>query len=839
MSKPKPKPKSKPPRKKSTDKTPTAGRRGRAKSAGKKRPTRRAPQIEDLEPSQSVPVPPDGPAVGDGDDAGVTIPEVAAVMPVPNAVMFPGTVMPLTIRRDKSRRLINDMLPDQKVIILVAQKDADSDDPDSAGLFRFGTAALVLKLLRLEEGGRSIIVHGLSRVRIDEFVQSEPYFKAHVTTVDEPIGVTTEIEALLMNVRQMAERVIELSPNVPDEARVVLHNIDTAGGLADFLASNLPLPTAERQKMLETIDIAARLRLVSVELSRQLQVLELSSKIQDRVRANIDKSQREYFLQEQLKEIQKELGQTDERTAEIDELREKIQRAKMPDRVLPEAERELGRLSKLPQSSPEHHMIRTYLDWMIETPWSVTTVDSLDIREAERILNADHYGLEKVKKRVLEFLAVRKLAPRSRGPILCFVGPPGVGKTSLGQSIARALGRKFIRMSLGGIRDEAELRGHRRTYIGAMPGRIVQEIRKAGSMNPVFMLDELDKVGQDFRGDPTSALLEVLDPAQNDSFQDHYLNVPLNLANTLFIGTANYLEPVPPALRDRMEVIELSGYTAEEKYQIARRYLLPRQIKDNGLTRKLLTFTKPALEGIIRSYTREAGVRNLERQIGAVCRAVAAKVATGSTRPRKIDARHLAGYLGPVLHEEEIAQRTSTAGVATGLFYTPVGGGVLFVEATRFPGSGRLTMTGQIGDVMRESGQAAFSLVRSQAARLKIDLSELAKTDIHIHVPAGAVPKDGPSAGVAMVTALVSLLIDKPVRHDVAMTGEITLRGLVLPIGGLKQKVLAARVAGIGTVILPKRNRSDLKELPPQAKKNLKFVFAGKIDDVLKAAMGK
>ena len=771
------------------------------------------------------------------DGPAVQIPELVPVMPIRNTVMFPGTVMPLTVGREKSRRLLNAILPDQKVIAVVAQHQTAQEDPGSEDLYRYGTAALVLKLLRVEDGNQVIVVHGLSRVRIEQFTQSDPFFLARVTPLPDPGGATAEVEALVMNLRQMATRVFDLSPNVPDEAKLVLANIDSPGALADFLAGNLPLDMEEKQDLLETLDVERRLRRVSKELNRQLQFLELSSKIQDQVRTNIDKSQREYFLQEQLEAIQKELGQTDDRTAEIEELGETIAQAKMPGPVEKEARRELDRLSKLPQASPEYTVIRTYLDWMTELPWSVTTPDNLDIAAAEKILDADHYGLEKIKKRILEYLAVRKLAPKTHGPILCFVGPPGVGKTSLGQSIARALGRQFIRISLGGCRDEAELRGHRRTYIGAMPGRIVQEIRKAGSINPVFMLDELDKVGQDFRGDPASVLLEVLDPEQNDSFQDHYLNVPLDLSRTMFIGTANYMGPVPPALRDRMEVIELPGYTSVEKLQIARRFLFRRQLKENGLSRKQLTLSRSAMETIIEKYTREAGVRELDRQIGAVCRGVAAKIARGSARSRKVDARHVASYLGPAQYESETAQRTSVPGVATGLFYTPAGGGVLFVEATRYPGRGNLILTGQIGEVMRESAQAAYSLVRSWAGKLGIELDDPGKTDVHIHVPSGAIPKDGPSAGVAMVTALTSLLKGKPVRPEVAMTGEITLRGLVLPIGGVKQKVLAAKAAGIHTVILPRRNRKDLGELPPDVRESLQFVFAGTVQDVLKAAI--
>ncbi|NLF29769.1 MAG: endopeptidase La [Planctomycetes bacterium] len=783
------------------------------------------------------------PAAGDdapaAEPAAVRIPEVVPVIPIRNTVVFPGTVIPLTIGRERSRRLLEDVLPKQKIVLLVAQRRPDVEEPRPEDLHQYGTAAVLLRAVRNDEGHQTVVVHGLIRARLDQYVQSEPYMIARITPLPDRVKPSTTIDALMLSVRQEAARVIELSPNVPDEARFVLDNIDAPGALADFLASNLPLDTRQKQGLLETLNVADRLRKISQELGQQLQVLELSSKIQEQVRSSIDRSQREYFLHEQLKAIQEELGQTDERTEEINELSEKIAKADMPPPVRKTAERELERFRRIPQASPEHHIVRTYLDWLTEVPWSVQTADTLDIAAAQRILEADHYGLERVKKRILEYLAVRKLAPHSRGPILCFVGPPGVGKTSLGQSIARALGRKFIRMSLGGIRDEAELRGHRRTYIGAMPGRIVQEIAKAGSINPVFMLDEVDKVGQDFRGDPSSALLEVLDPAQNNSFQDHYLNVPLDLSRVLFIATANYMGTVPPALQDRMETIELPGYTPGEKLMIARRYLVPRQRQENGLKASQLTFTDAALDAIIDRYTREAGVRELERQVGAVCRAVAAKVARGSARKRTVDVRGLGKFLGPAQYESEIAQRTSVPGVATGLFYTPAGGGVLFIEATRFAGHGRLTLTGQIGEVMRESAHAAFSLVRSRAEQLGIDEKQLGRTDVHVHVPAGAVPKDGPSAGTAIVTALVSLLRGRAVRPEVAMTGEITLRGLVLPVGGIKQKILAARQAGITTVILPARNRKDVTQLPPEVKKGLELVFASQIGQVLKTALGQ
>ncbi|HUS91130.1 MAG TPA: endopeptidase La [Phycisphaerae bacterium] len=770
-------------------------------------------------------------------DHALHIPPEAAVLCVRNMVLFPGTIVPVNIGREKSRRLLEDVLPDQKVIVVVCQKNPEVDEPTAADLYEVGTAAVILKLLRMEHGSQTVIVSGAKRVRIEQWLQEGPYFRARVRELSDVLTHTTETDALVMNARNAAGRIIQLSPNVPEEAAVVLNNIEEPGPLADFLASNVQMELGTKQKLLEELEVNGRLRRVGVELQRQLEVLELSDRIQSQVKANIDKSQREYFLQEQLKAIQKELGQADERTVEIEQVREKLQAAEMPQAVAEEAFRQLDRLSKLPVVSPEYHVIRTYLDWMGELPWSRTTTDQLDVNRAERVLDKDHYDLQKVKRRILEYLSVRKLAPESRGPILCFVGPPGVGKTSLGQSIARALGRKFIRMSLGGMRDEAELRGHRRTYIGAMPGRIVQEIRKVGMRNPVFMLDELDKVGSDFRGDPTAALLEVLDPAQNNSFQDHYLNVPFDLSAVLFIATANYMGTVPPALRDRMEIIELPGYTQQEKLHIATKYLLPRQLKENGLKPTQARWTDPAIVRIIEQHTREAGVRELERQIGTVCRHVASLVATGKARSRKITLRIVAEVLGPARYESEVALRTSTAGVATGLAYTPTGGEIIFIEATSFPGKGRLTLTGQIGDVMRESASAAMSLIKSSAKKLNIDAEQLQQADVHIHVPAGAVPKDGPSAGVAMATALTSLFTGAPVRKEVAMTGEITLRGLVLPIGGVKEKVLAAQRAGIRTVILPERNRKDLADVPEEARKEVSFHFAKTLQDVLDVAL--
>jgi len=767
----------------------------------------------------------------------IKIPTDAAVLCVRNMVLFPGTIVPIAIGREKSKRLLEDVLPDQKIIVIVCQKDPNTDDPGPDDLYGIGTAAVVLKLLRLEQGSQSVIASGVKRVRVERWIQSEPYFRAQVRELSDILTHSTETDALMINARNAAARIIQLSPNVPEEAIVVLNNINEPGGLADFLASNVQMELDTKQQFLAELDVNERLRRVGVELQRQLEVLELSDKIQSQVKANIDKSQRQYYLQEQLKAIQKELGQADEKAVEIEDLRKKLEAAGMPEVASAEVFRQLDRLSKLPVVSPEYNVLRTYLDWMTELPWSKTTQDRLDVNVAAEILDEDHYDLEKVKQRILEYLAVRKLAPDSRSPILCFVGPPGVGKTSLGQSIARTLGRKFIRMSLGGMRDEAELRGHRRTYIGALPGRIVQEIRKAGTKNPVFMLDELDKVGSDFRGDPTSALLEVLDPAQNNTFQDHYLNVPFDLSGVMFIGTANYMGTVPPALRDRMEVIELRGYTRQEKLHIAMKYLVPRRLEANGLRDSQARWTAEAVTAIIDRYTREAGVRELERQIGTVCRRIAALIAAGKARSRKVTPRLVAKTLGPPKYESEVALRTSVPGVATGLAYTPAGGEIIFIEAAAYPGKGALTLTGQIGDVMRESAVAALSFVKSSAKKLGVDAKELGKTDIHVHVPAGAVPKDGPSAGVAMIAALTSLLTDQPVRRDVAMTGEITLRGLVLPVGGIKEKVLAAKRAGIQTVVLPERNRKDLVDVPPDAKKELAFEFVKTIRDVLNVAL--
>jgi ATP-dependent Lon protease len=769
---------------------------------------------------------------------GFKLPEIVGILPVRNAVAYPGTITPLAVGRKRSKALLADIEPNESIIGLLTQRNPDTDRPDFRNLYSIGTAASVLKITKLPQGSVHIVVHGITRYKVIEKVATKPYLKARIKPLTTKVRMTKKLQALIVSVRQAANRVIALSPNVPEEASVLLENIDNPSALADFLAANLSLDIAKKQQLLEELDAAKRLEQISVVLAHQLEVLELSHKIQGRVKESIDKNQREYFLQEQLKAIQTELGQKDLWTDELKQLAQNIAKAKMPKKVEAEALRELDRLSKIPPASPEYSVIRTYLDWVCELPWSIQTKDQLDINKAQRILNADHYDLTKVKKRILEFLAVRKLNPKGKSPILCFVGPPGVGKTSLGKSIARAMGREFVRISLGGIRDEADIRGHRRTYIGALPGRILQELRKCGSKNPVFMLDELDKIGSDFRGDPASALLEVLDPEQNFDFTDHYLDQPFNLSSVMFIGTANCTEPVPPALRDRMEVIELPGYTEFEKLKIAKKYLIPRQLKEHGLGKNRCTIKDEAILTIIQGYTREAGVRNLERNIAAACRAVATEIAKGKKRRATIAKKDLAKILGPVKFESELALRTGIPGVATALAYTPVGGELLFIESASMPGKGNLQLTGQIGDVMKESAQAAFSIVKANAKKLNIDPKKFSKLDYHIHVPAGAVPKDGPSAGVAIFTSMVSLLLGKPTRPDVAMTGEITLRGLVLPIGGLKEKILAAKQAGIETVILPARNKKDMSEVPKEAKKGLKFEFVKNTSDALKITLG-
>jgi ATP-dependent Lon protease len=768
-----------------------------------------------------------------------TLPETISILPLRNVVAYPGTVTPLAIGREQSRQLILDATPNETIIGLIAQKNPDKDLPGFNDIYRVGTAATILKTIKMPQGPIHVVVHALGRFRIKKLIANQPYLLAEVEPLKVKVRYTKKLQALMVNVRQSANRVIELSPNVPEEASVLLENIEHPSALADFLSANLNLSVEDKQELLEELNSTKRLEMISMALANQLEVLEMSHKIQGRVRESIDKTQREYFLQEQLKAIQSELGHGDAQGEELKQIAQNIKKARMPKAVEAEAQRELDRLSKIPPVSPEYSVIRTYLDWVCELPWSVTSDDRIDINKAERILNRDHYDLVKVKKRILEFLAVRKLNPTGKSPILCFVGPPGVGKTSLGKSIARAMSRKFVRISLGGIRDEADIRGHRRTYIGALPGRILQEIRKCGHNNPVFMLDELDKVGADFRGDPASALLEVLDPEQNNSFTDHYLDQPFDLSKVMFISTANYTEPIPPALYDRMEIIELPGYTTLEKLRIAKRYLIPRQLKEHGLTKNILTIKEEAVLSIIENYTREAGVRNLERHIAAICRHVATHIAKREKRRATIGKQTISKILGPIQFESELAMRRGIPGVVTGLAYTPIGGVLLFIESAAMPGKGNLQLTGQIGDVMKESAEAAFSIVKANAESLGLDPEQFSKNDYHIHVPEGAVPKDGPSAGIAMFTSLVSLLCNQSVRPDVAMTGEITLRGLVLPIGGLKEKILAAQRAGIKTVILPARNKKDMVDVPKEAQKDMTFKFVKKADDVLDLAMGK
>ena len=781
------------------------------------------------------------PGAADDADAVPALPDVVAVLPVRNTVVFPHAVMPMTVGREKSKRLLQETLPQQKFIGVVCQKNGDQEDPGPDDVRAVGTLAAVLKLLRMPDGSQTVVIQGVTRFRVVEFVQTEPFLKARIERLADTLdpAKAKDIEAMALHVRTNAKDLIRKSDTIPDEAALMLENIDSIGGMTDFLAANLDIGIDEKQELLETVAVEARLARLSEMVVRKLEMLNLSHKIHEQVRAGIDKTQREYYLREQLKAIQEELGQADERTEEIEELREAIRKAKMPPEVEKEAERELSRMERIPPASPEYGVSRSYLELMTELPWAVSTKDRLDIRRAERILNEDHYDLEKVKKRILEYLAVRKLKKDGKGPILCFVGPPGVGKTSLGKSIARALGRKFIRIALGGMHDESEIRGHRRTYIGSMPGRIIQEIRKAGSNNPVIMLDEIDKVGKDWRGDPASALLEVLDPAQNSTFTDHYLDVPFDLSRVMFIATANLMDPVPQPLQDRMETIEIAGYTEEQKLHIAKQYLIPRQTAENGLTTRQAVFRDPAITEIIRHYTREAGVRNLERNVAAVCRAVAAKVARGEIKGAVVEQADIHGYLGPIQFEGELQDRSGIPGVATGLAWTPFGGEILFVESTAMPGKGGVVLTGQLGDVMKESAHAAMSYVRSRGTEIGVRTEGLGKTDVHIHVPAGAVPKDGPSAGVAMITSLVSLLSGKPARPDVAMTGEITLRGLVLPIGGVKEKTLAAHRAGIREVILPERNRKDLEEIPETVRKEMTFHFAEKVRDVLDVALSK
>jgi ATP-dependent Lon protease len=768
------------------------------------------------------------------------LPKALPILPLRDMVTFPDTLTPLAVGQERSMRLVNDVLSGERMLVMVASRDPELDEPGPDQLYDVGVAGIVARMLKVPDGTIRILVQGTERVRISDYVTEDPYLVARIEPLPDLLAPTPELEALTRNVQRTFSEIIEQIPYLPEELQLAVTNIDEPSALAHLIAGALRIPSAEKQELLEEPDVARRLRRLSEILARELEVIQLGSEIQSQVESEIGKGQREYYLREQLKAIQAELGESDPEQAEVEELRQRIEAAGLPEHAQKQAERELGRLERLPSAAAEYGVIRTYLEWLVDLPWNERSEDNLDIAHAREVLDADHYDLEKVKDRILEYLAVRSLNPGSHGPILCFVGPPGVGKTSLGRSVARSLGRKFERISVGGVRDEAEIRGHRRTYIGALPGTIVRALRDAGTRNPVFMIDEIDKMGADFRGDPSSAMLEVLDPAQNDSFRDLYLDLAFDLSEVMFITTANNLDTIPGPLQDRMEIIQLAGYTQDEKLHIAKRYLVPRQIESNGLKRGQISIADAALRAIIDEYTREAGVRNLEREIGTVCRKVAREVAEGKAKGKvTVSAKRARELLGPRRVFAEQRRRTKDPGVATGLAWTPVGGEVLFIEASSMPGSGKLTITGQLGDVMRESAQAALSWVRGHLASVAPDLPEdwFAEHDIHVHVPAGAVPKDGPSAGVAMATALSSLVSGRPVHSDVAMTGEITLTGQVLPIGGLKEKSLAAQRAGIKRVIVPERNRGDLAEIPEHERAGLEFTFVDRVDAVLEAAL--
>jgi len=772
----------------------------------------------------------------------VVVPDELALLPLRDTVLFPQSILPLAAGRRSSLNLIEDAVRGGQLIGVFTQRDPATEEPQGADLYRIGTLAAIHKVLKQPDGTVRLIVQGLARVRLADVVQVRPYLKARVEEPSEvpPPAGDLETEALVRNASTLFRQVVALSPLLPDELAAVIQNVTEPGRLADLIAASLPgLSTQAKQELLETTDVKARLARLVAALTKEAEVLELGSKIQSRVESEVGKSQREFYLREQLKAIEKELGQTDDRAQELDDLRQKIEAAGMTEEAKKEALRELDRLSKMPPAAAEYTVARTYLDWLVALPWSKETTDNLGIAKARAVLDEDHWALEKVKDRILEYLAVKSMRPAGKDPILCFVGPPGVGKTSLGRSIARALGRKFHRISLGGMRDEAEIRGHRRTYIGALPGQIIQGLRRAESKNPVFMLDEIDKLGMDFRGDPASALLEVLDPEQNVAFRDHYIDVAFDLSKILFITTANVLDPVPPALRDRMEIIEIAGYTEEEKIHIARKHLLPKQAKDHGLPGAEISWTDAALRLLVRNYTREAGLRNLEREIAAVTRKVAKRRVEGHTEPVEVTEALVGEFLGaPRYQIEELEERTRVPGVAVGLAWTPTGGDILFIEATRMKGSKTLTLTGQLGDVMKESAQAALSWARSHASDLGIRSDYWETSDIHVHVPAGAIPKDGPSAGVTMVTALVSLMTQRPVRPRLAMTGEVTLSGRVLPVGGIKEKVLAAKRAGVTTLILPQRNEKHLLEdVPRDAREGMSFRLVDSVDQVLDLAL--
>jgi ATP-dependent Lon protease len=776
--------------------------------------------------SDIVPEPVDGPE----------IPHVLPVLPLKETVVFPESMSPLAIGQERSVKLVEDVVSGDRVVALVTVRNSEADPPGWDDLYESGTAALVQKMIRVPDGTLRILVQGLSRIRVSARVDEEPYLVAEVEEVPDVVEESRELEALTRNVQSLFGRIIGLVPYLPEELQLAAANVDDPSALSYLVASTIRIRTEEKQRLLEVADVTARLRELSGILSRELEVFELGTKIQSQVQSEMEKGQREFFLRQQLKAIQEELGESDPEQAEVTELRRRLDEIELPEDARKAAERELSRLERLPSAAAEYGVIRTYLEWILTLPWTEQTEDDLDLGRAQRILDEDHYDLEKVKERIVEYLAVSKLKNDVSGPILCFVGPPGVGKTSLGQSIARTLGRKFVRISVGGVRDEAEIRGHRRTYIGAMPGTILRALRDAESRNPVFLIDEIDKMGADFRGDPASAMLEVLDPEQHSTFRDHYLDLPFDLSKVLFICTANQLETIPPALLDRMDVIPLSGYTEDEKLGIAKRYLVPKQLAAHGLEKGQVRFGDRVLRLVIREYTREAGVRSLERQIAALCRKAATQVAKGKAKKIRLDEARVREWLGPRRFPADVRKRTADAGVATGLAVTAVGGDVLFIEATGYPGKGRLTVTGQLGEVMQESAQAALSWVRSHAVALGLEPTWFSDHDVHVHVPAGAVPKDGPSAGITMATAIVSLVRGQPVADDVAMTGEITLTGQVLPIGGVREKVLAAQRAGIHRVVLPSENEPDLEELPDETREAVEFVLADSLDRVLAVA---
>uniref|UniRef100_A0A7C3Z1J8 Lon protease n=1 Tax=Desulfobacca acetoxidans TaxID=60893 RepID=A0A7C3Z1J8_9BACT len=761
---------------------------------------------------------------------------VLPILPSSELVLFPRVILPLSLWDDMAQKLVNDVILTDKMFGIVTSREESATGYGPDNLYSVGTAAVILKMRKPEDGSVRLLVQGLYRFRIESWLGYEPYYSAQVTPISEDYEPDLELEALLASVKGLFLKMLELSPYLPSELGALVREMSDPRVLADVTAGTLNIPKAEKQELLETIDVKERLNRILTLINREMEILELGKRIQAQVKGQMEKAQKDYYLREHIKALERELGETDEKTREINELLTRLEDAQLPPHALKEAQRELDRLKRTPPTSPDHQVIRNYLEWMIELPWRVSTEDNLDLNQARKILDEDHYDLEKVKKRILEYLAVRKLKPDMKGPILCFVGPPGTGKTSLGRSIARALGRKFVRLSLGGVRDEAEIRGHRRTYVGALPGRIIQSIRRAGSNNPVFILDEVDKIGADFRGDPSAALLEVLDPEQNNSFSDHYLDVGFDLSKVMFITNANLIDPIPPPLRDRMEVLELPGYTEEEKVEIAFKYLIPRQLEAHGLTAAQCSVTPEAIRSLIASYTREAGLRNLEREVASLCRAAGREIVEGAKQRVEITENDLAAYLGPPKFFREAALDHPEPGVATGLAWTPTGGDILFIEALRMPGKGDLKLTGQLGEVMKESGAAALSYIRARAPFLGVEEDFFEGTDIHVHVPAGAIPKDGPSAGVAILVSLVSLLTGRPVKKSLAMTGEITLRGHVLRVGGIKNKVLAAHRAGIKEIILPAQNQVDLEEIPESVRRDLVFHPVERLDQALEIA---